>query len=328
MATKSSSQCLVDWQVLIPTGPTLAFHAGCIVGKTIIVHGGISQRGSNSPCNKLFKLDLDSSIWCPIESPDSPALSHHACLVLQDRYIIYVGGWNGKARTSKVCVYDSVNNSWKFPNSTGFPEDGGLSSHTVTELSDGKILVIGRDGSLRMQRRYGNAYLLSGNPDSDFKYSEFSNSVTSRSGHSTSIIGHKVFVIGGRSDKLVEVYSGYANKTTHDSPLLTKLISISDKLKALPKFPGGRRHHISLAVPGGLFLHGGETFDGKCREPVGDMYLMTTKPVGNFYKLGTSSVGRSGHICLCYENRVILHGGIAGKNYDVRGETFELSLNF
>ncbi|ESO86029.1 hypothetical protein LOTGIDRAFT_235620 [Lottia gigantea] len=328
MAGKPSSSCLVDWEVLIPLGPTLAFHVGCVVNNSVYLHGGIEIKGSNSPCNKLYKLDLESLIWNQIVSPDSPVLSHHACLVRDDRYMIIIGGWDGKSRGSRVYVYDTVENKWSEPPTTGFPEDGGLSSHTVNELSDGKILIVGRDGSLRMQRRHGNAYLMAGDQTSGFKYSEFSNSVTSRSGHTTSIIGTKVFIIGGRSDKLVDVYTGYSNKYTHANSVIENLVSAAGKLKALHKFPSGRKHHISLPVPGGLFLHGGETFDGKCREPVGDMYLMTVKPVGNFYKLGTSSVGRSGHVCLVYKDKVLLHGGISGKNSSIRCETFELKLKF
>ena len=38
----------------------------------------------------------------------------------------------------------------------------GLSSHTANLLANGDILLVGREGSLRMQRRSGQAYLLRG----------------------------------------------------------------------------------------------------------------------------------------------------------------------
>lgn len=48
--------------------------------------------------------------------------------------------------------------------SHGFPMGAGLSSHTANLLSNSEILVVGREGSLRTQRRSGNAFILSGLP--------------------------------------------------------------------------------------------------------------------------------------------------------------------
>ena len=69
-----------------------------------------------------------------------------------------------------------------------------------------QILVIGREGSLRTQRRHGSAYLLSGRVESGrLKYSEYSQGVSSRSGHTATFVGSKLYIIGGRSDNLLEV---------------------------------------------------------------------------------------------------------------------------
>ena len=74
-----------------------------------------------------------------------------------------------------------------------------------------QILVIGREGSLRTQRRHGCVYMLSGNVDrGHFKYSEYSQSVSSRSGHTTTFVGSKLYIIGGRSDNLLEVGLGHS----------------------------------------------------------------------------------------------------------------------
>lgn len=49
----------------------------------------------------------------------------------------------------------------------------GLSSHTATLLANGDVLLIGREGSLRMQRRSGQAYLLRGDLKSGAPFTLF-----------------------------------------------------------------------------------------------------------------------------------------------------------
>lgn len=78
------------------------------------------------------------------------------------KQIFFSGGWNGKERSSDVHVYNCKDNIWFTCQTTGFPVGAGLSSHTANLLSNGEILIIGREGSLRMQRRSGNAFILSG----------------------------------------------------------------------------------------------------------------------------------------------------------------------
>lgn len=117
-------------------------------------------------------------IWNEVRAPNSPTLSHHACIPLAEKYIVLIGGWNGKARTSSIVVFDTVKEEWIYPKVTGFPEDAGLSSHTASLLSDGSIIVIGREGTLRMQpgsEYTGNVYMLKGCLDRfEFHYEEYS----------------------------------------------------------------------------------------------------------------------------------------------------------
>ena len=76
-----------------------------------------------------------------------------------------LGGWTGKERTSDVHLFDSITKKWIDVETSGFPVGAGLSSHTSSLLSNSEILVVGREGSLRMQRRSGNAFILSGQFD-------------------------------------------------------------------------------------------------------------------------------------------------------------------
>ncbi|KAK2184685.1 hypothetical protein NP493_257g03054 [Ridgeia piscesae] len=323
----NDSPC-VNWRVVAPNGPSLAYHAGCVIGGQLFVHGGIDKKHSTTPLSNLYCLNIETSIWQQIRVANTPCLSHHACIVLEDRYMTLIGGWDGHVRTSNVCVYDTLEKQWIFPRVTGFNAGAGLSSHTAMLLSSGDILVIGREGSLRMQRRSGNAFLLRGSIQKGaFTYSEYSLGVSSRSGHSASIIGSTLYVIGGRADRLVEMHAGHkAAVTTPCGGFMSRLAMLEKRLSPMKKPPGGRKHHVAVSGGGVIFIHGGDTFDGRQREPVGDMFLYI-KQSGQWFKLCTSSIGRAGHVCCCHGNRIMIHGGEGGRSV-IHSDTYELEMGW
>ncbi|CAG2242701.1 unnamed protein product [Mytilus edulis] len=278
----SGKHLLADWEVFCPIGPSLAFHVGACIGRFLYVHGGRVDRNSIEASNKLHCLNFDTMIWNEVRVPGSPALSHHACVTIDDRYLLLIG----------EC-------KWLYPSSEGFPSDAGLSSHTATLLNNGKVLVLGREGPLRMQ------------PD-DKKHA----ATESRSGHTTNFIGPRLYVLGGRNDELLEVHSGYRSGSPDNEKAAESFKRIIRRLKPMDKMPGGRRHHIALESSGAILIHGGETFDGRSKigKPVGDMFIMTDKPSINFYKIGESKIGRSGHICcVTKDENILIHGGFGHK---------------
>lgn len=324
--TASKNDLLAEWEVLCPIGPCLAYHVGACIGNCLYVHGGLLNRQQTETSNKLHYLNLETMIWNEIRVPGSPALSHHACVTINNRYLLLIGGWDGKNRTSKLYAFDTVDKKWLYPVTNGFPSDAGLSSHTATLLNNGKILVLGREGPLRMQpddKIHGNAYMLTGTVESGkFHYSEYSRATESRSGHTTNFIGKTLYILGGRNDQLLEVHSGYRSGTPDSEKFSDSLKRLIPRLKPMDKLPCGRRHHVALESSGAILIHGGETFDGRSKmgKPVGDMYIMTNKPNINFYKIGESKVGRAGHVCCMTENdEVLMHGGYS--NTTVHGDT-------
>ena len=97
------------------------------------------------------------------------------------------------------------------------------------------------------------------------------------------------------------------------------------RLMPLSKMPCGRKHHVAVAAPGSVLVYGGETFDGRSREPVGEMVVIHFTPGPQFYMLGVSRLGRAGHVCVVTHNAVIMHGGLGGRS-DIYGDAYQLKL--
>jgi len=323
MAAASSEKLLVDWQLVTSDGPALTNHAGCCIRNAFYIHGGVTKYGSTEPSNRLFRLDPASSHWTEVTSAGSPALSHHACVAVDNRYMVLIGGWDGRQRVSRVHVFDAQETRWVPAQDSGFPEGAGLSSHAAVLLATGEILIVGREGSLRIQRKHGNVYILSGNVmNGVFTYRKMTNNTSSRSGHSINSVGSTLYIIGGRDDQLVEFHPRFSSAEPTNS-LTSKFADIAKSLKPLTKPPSGRKHHIAITGSGAILMHGGETFDGRSREPVGEMFVMTVKPHVTFYRVGVSDVKLASHVCVTSGDAVMFHGGISGRNV-VQSDTYRL----
>ena len=53
--------------------------------------------------------------------------------------MLLIGGWNGRQRTPDVHAYDAQEDCWLPMTAVGFPEGGGLSSHTATLLNSSEV---------------------------------------------------------------------------------------------------------------------------------------------------------------------------------------------
>ena len=164
LSTDTSSLCYVQATV-IAQGPAVAFFGSCVINDVLYVHGGVRTRADRAPSNRMYKFQNNK--WTEITTGDSPVLSYHRCVVMHGgQYIVTIGGWDGSKRKSDVYVFDVANTRWYQAHTPGFPSDGGLNNHAVIPFKSDEtnVLVIGRDGSLRTQRRHGDAYCLRGDP--------------------------------------------------------------------------------------------------------------------------------------------------------------------
>ncbi|CAF0970095.1 unnamed protein product [Adineta steineri] len=329
LSVDTSSACHVQATV-IAHGPPVAFFGSCVIDDIFYIHGGVKTRGDHAPSNRMFKFQ--NNTWTEITTEDSPALSYHQCIVMEHgQYIITIGGWDGSKRKSDVYVFDVANTTWHQTHAAGFPSGGGLNNHAVIPFKshDAGILVIGRDGSLRTQRKHGDAYCLRGDPAKHtFRWEHYPIGVDSRSGHS--LIGHSssLYIIGGRADHLIQQYTGVPVENQYIcNNLYSELKEMikSNVISPMKKLPSTRKDHTSIACGSDLaIVYGGETFDGKLREPSNEMFVVTLDTHQHWYNLGQIEFGRQGHAMISLGDQLIVHGGL-GKN-GVCDETFAIDL--
>ena len=111
----------VSWTE-VATDPLLArtHHITVVWRDKLVVHGGLmSSKGP--PLNSLAtwsptendskvqymtengnKTENDAQVEEMLTKTKGPSLSHHAAALVQDDLLLLVGGWDGKARSSKV----------------------------------------------------------------------------------------------------------------------------------------------------------------------------------------------------------------------------------
>ena len=164
-------------------------------------------------------------------------------------------------------------------------------------------------------------YFLGSVTNRRFEYREMPISVASRSGHSTSTFKNTAVIVGGRSDKLYEMH-----KVAHAFSSSSPSTQITSKNPAMAKLPGGRKHHSATVLGNNILVFGGETFDGKSKEPVSEMYLIDSKDSFSWKSLGKAAIGRSGHVAVAFNNGVVIHGGVGERNL-VSNLTFHLKVS-
>jgi hypothetical protein len=99
----------------------------------------------------------------------------------------------------------------------------------------------------------------------------------------------------------------------------------SSTITPMKKLPSTRKDHTSVACGSNLaIIYGGETFDGRLREPSNELFVVKLDAHEQWYNLGQIEFGRQGHAMVCLGDRLIVHGGL-GKS-GVCGETFVIDL--
>ncbi|KAL5969505.1 Kelch domain-containing protein 9, partial [Taenia solium] len=327
----------VRWEVVdANVGPAVAYHAGAVIGDYLFIHGGLSDASEKSQVcrNSLYKIQVSPLIgqWTEVTSADSPFLSQHQCIPhYSSGCLCFVGGWTGKARSAGVHMFDTDSGRWlppalQEPHLKGFPKGSGLSGHSlvpmVTQGNQVAALVIGREGSLRTQRRHGNSYVLHGringisnqntsgdlgSGQSSFVYSEMTSTTASRSYHTTiPIAAHEALTIGGRSRSFLEtvttpnevvldVESGQCKAVAHLIERFAKTASQPIAGTRLNQI--GIRGHYAISGGQGVLIGGGEGFNALRRDPEGEAFICLPFASNSVFSLGKTEDRRCYAVC-------------------------------
>lgn len=314
-----------------------AFHASWFYGGNIYLHGGVSRYSGGEPLDDVIKIDVECQKATLVRCRNSgPKRSHHRCAIIDTKWVCFIGGWDGKQRTTDVWALDLDNFEWTMfsPSSSSEPP-AGLSSHTCTKVASNEVIISGREGGVRMQRRYGSVFNLKiDTTRHTYSYKELSLHISSRSGHIACLLEKEekqssklaLVIHGGRNSDSVELLGTYNNTNTklllHQKNLETVLKSHlgspgkSSKLSFTMTKCKTLRHHAAVEAGKFCVVHGGEVF-GKARDTVsGDLFIADM--IANKWwvlsnglnKDNQNSLKRMGHSIFYVNNKIYIVAGI------------------
>lgn len=315
-----------------------AFHSCSIVGDALYIFGGITD--DRRVLSDMYRYDISSNSWTQIVNrlPSSsqnrpsvssgfpkgrlciaPSLSHHTATVVRGHFIFVIGGWNGRKRCADLFCFDTVEEFWRH-----VPESGdvpvGLSSHTSTVISAKDILIIGREGGVHTQRRFGGAFYLNFETG---KYTEAPFHTSSRSGHTANLIPIKtskenhLFVFGGRKSGGYELIGSWVKVEPTESCFThQKITSLLGKSTVCDE-PSGRQHAKALELDRKhLLIFGGETWSGVRENVTNDAFILGTDKM-RWYKVAfCGDVPKLvGHSMVGIGDKIFVFGGGVASKY-------------
>ncbi|PFX18431.1 Kelch domain-containing protein 9 [Stylophora pistillata] len=283
-----------------------AFHSCSVVGDVLFIFGGIAS--DRTVLNDMYMYHISSNSWSRIEDRElcssqsrplvssgfpqgrlctAPSVSHHTATVVRGRFILIIGGWNGRKRCADVFCFDTVDQFWRH-----IPETGdipvGLSSHTATLVSSKDILIIGREGGVHTQRRFAGAFYLNFETG---KYSEAPFHASSRSGHTASLIPirtsreNHLFVFGGRKNGGYELIGSWRKAEQTETSFPQHRIADLLEKSAICDEPSGRQHARAVELNNKhLLIFGGETWSGVRENVTNEAFVLETDTM-KWYKL-------------------------------------------
>ena len=135
------------WSSVAPMLMARTDHTATVLpnGKVLVVGGSGSGLVSLTSA-ELYDVDADA--WFSAGSLGT-ARTNHTATLLQSGKVLVVGGWQNASGSTVVTLasaelYDPSNNTWASAASLS----AARSNHTATLLPDGKVLVVGGNGSL------------------------------------------------------------------------------------------------------------------------------------------------------------------------------------
>ncbi|XP_056401493.1 kelch domain-containing protein 9 isoform X1 [Hyla sarda] len=322
-------------------------HHSCTpVGGRLYLYGGVkSSDPAAPPLEDIVIFDPEKNA---AESVPGGAgvfrRSHHDGVVLGDRWLCVVGGWDGSRRLSSVFSYDTETGEWapwaEEPHSI---PPAGLSAHTCTKVSEQELCVVGREGGVRTQRRYASVYTLRVNASAKtYSYKEEEPHTASRSGHCAALLwahpgrrdGRSLYVFGGRESEAADWIGHWKTGKVKDDPspsprLSEQLSHLVSSGKAKREAPRSLRHHSCSVVGPFLVVFGGESLSRSRDAVCGDLYICDTRctPMSWFRFPGSDPLHRRvAHRTCLLNDRLYLVGGFGADGRTPCREIFVLDV--
>ncbi|XP_006004957.2 kelch domain-containing protein 9 [Latimeria chalumnae] len=325
-----------------------AFHTCNVIQGKLVLFGGVrTMDPKEAPLGDVVLYDPATGSLEAVASTKLQPRSHHDTVVIQDRWLCVVGGWDGKRRVSSVLCFDMESKEWvDFTEGPSNDPPVGLSSHTCTKVSDYEIQVVGREGGLRMQRRFGSVYCLRVNPRTKtFWYREVPSRTASRAGHSAVLVpdsgtgrsssGHKLVVFGGRDSMECDIVGHWSKEkihveSVHAPGLIEQLARLIGSCKATVQPPKSLRHHSCSVVGPFAVVYGGECLK-KARDTVcNDLLIYDMRPSAtSWHQLPSSNLNqkRVGHRTCLVNDKLYLTGGLGKDGRTPCSEIYVLEIS-
>ncbi len=302
----------------------------------LVIHGGVKSPLSQDPSNNLILLSPKSKFdYGKIKVLDSrgPSLSHHASCIVSNAdnqcVLLLIGGWNGHVRTSKVHAFNLETNVWlnlsENPNGAHRVDPPvGLSGHTATKIHSGLICVIGREGGVKTQRRFGQMFLLHLDLRTNaYWFTESPVLPQSRSGHTALMAPPRpmssvceLLVFGGRDTEKMLICGKWESGLVDQVP--TSDIKATENLgqmamKSLPRMIGLRYHAMIVLSPDCSVVHGGRHFKAMTGKDVNGHFFVChlNKAEESWKQIVTPVIPRFGHTLVLHEGCIYIIGGFA-----------------
>ncbi|XP_062895206.1 kelch domain-containing protein 9-like [Mobula hypostoma] len=327
-----------------------AFHSVDLVGDRLVVYGGMrSAEPREGPLGDAVILGAGSLAVERVVS-GGPARSHHGTAVLQERWLLVVGGWDGKRRLAglqalDLAGYETEPGFWsQLKQEQHSQAPVGLSGHSVTKLSEQRLWVVGREGGVRTQRRFASIFQLQVDMQHGcYRYEEQASRTASRSGHSATLCRRgcrgkatfQLLLFGGRNTPGFEVAGHWKEgvvKSQQPSPqgLVGKFSSLIADEVVTPGSPTPRRHHSTVQVGPFTLLHGGESFNKAIDTICSDLYIYDTRScAGQWFRFPASDVElkRVGHRMVVLGEQLCVIGGLGPGGKHCPPDIYTLDLH-
>ncbi|CAK8678300.1 unnamed protein product [Clavelina lepadiformis] len=339
--------CFVVKDIELNALAARCFHASVICQGKVYLHGGLNKYKSKNPLNDIVLLDvLKGEISAIPTKTVGPARSHHTAVILKDRYICVVGGWDGKKRTADVWLFDMHVYQWTLliamPSSN---TPAGLSSHTCTVVQDTEMIITGREGGVHMQRRFGSVFKLTINlQNGQYTYAELPMHISSRSGHTTCLTFNKLshdtkqkdqanlVIVGGRDAENIDVVRISASVKPLNEDLGNIIHQLIKNKLLLPAAGKSHRlrHHAAVSAGNFCVLQGGEMF-GKVRDTITHNLLVYDSSGTKCWQVTLPAddctlLEKMGHTMIWYAPKLYLIGGVQQKSI-VPSNIVEITLS-